>query len=103
MHAAINNGMAGCATGVALGWKGAADSSVLVNRFSSTVISASAAMSVRTTTGLTMMLCAGGPMSAAQSCVGFGLFSVVFDYLGGGAAQALSISQSQARSSEGLP
>ncbi len=36
-------------------------------------------------------------MSAAQSCVGFGLFSVVFDYLGGGAAQALSFSQSQAR------
>ena len=32
-------------------------------------------------------------MSAAQSCVGFGLFSVVFDYLGGGAAQALSVSQ----------
>ncbi len=36
-------------------------------------------------------------MSAAQSCVGFGLFSVVFDYLGGGAAQALSISQTQVR------
>jgi hypothetical protein len=36
-------------------------------------------------------------MSAAQSCVGFGLFSLVFDYLGGGAAQALSISRSQVR------
>ena len=36
-------------------------------------------------------------MGAAQSCVGFGLFSVVFDYLGGGAAQALSLSQSQVR------
>ena len=36
-------------------------------------------------------------MSAAQSCVGFGLFSLVFDYLGGGAAQALSISHGRVR------
>lgn len=34
-------------------------------------------------------------MSAAQSCVGFGLFSLVFDHLGGGAAQAASLAMTQ--------
>ena len=43
-------------------------------------------------------------MSAAQSCVGFGLFSLVFDHLGGGAAQAASqaMRQHQVRSCEAV-
>lgn len=37
----------------------------------------------------------GGPVAAAQSCVGFGLFSLVFDHLGGGAAQAAALVATQ--------
>lgn len=57
---AINGGVAGCATGLALGWN-------------------------------------GGPVAAVQSCLGFGLFSLVLDYMGGGAAEAAGLASTRLR------
>ena len=59
---AVNLAIAGCASGIALGWEGkyASRSSHMDSR-------------------LTFAAIAGGPVSALQSCAGMGAFSWFFD------------------------
>ena len=101
LHAAINGGIAGCATGLALGWSGeslpAVPSQLCLEKGTPPLLESGHTTGNmqcmwRQTSVVTcaLLLLPGGPAAALQNAAMLGLFSYVVDYMQLQSAEAAS-------------